>query len=336
MTNKKTLFYGWYSQSNIGDEMYKIAFPMLFPERDNRFVSVLTKEDVEWSDEVVIGGGNIIDKFFLTNANNMVKNKPLHFYSVGCTDLSVTASQLNSFHTVWVRDVMTYKKLNGMGVMCDLAPDASWVLSPNIDRGSKLWEDLFAAQDRDLYEKRVVVVLNSHLTSAQPDLLARDLARFDVFTHDMVNIIDHTNASFAFLPFGRRLPWDDRVANSWVAHKCKWHAKNAVVWDEWGVQETLDFVSAADAMISQRLHSTIFATIGGTPFLDVTHHDKNRGFLSSVGLEDWGVNYWDFPREKSKQILDDLITDHKSNHRKLQTIANRERRALLDHTRKMK
>jgi polysaccharide pyruvyl transferase WcaK-like protein len=191
-----------------------------------------------------------------------------------------------------------------LGVSCDLAPDAAWVMKPDRENGSRIWKHLFEHEKHDLYEKKVVVVLNAHLTSIQPDSLARDESRFFTFVHDLIQIIDNTSASFAFVPFGRQMRWDDRAPNSWVAHKCKWHRKNFVLWDgSWSVQDTLDFIAAADAMISTRLHATIFACMGGTPFVDVTHHDKNRAFLRSVNLEDWSVPYWDFSRERSWSLL---------------------------------
>ena len=55
------------------------------------------------------------------------------------------------------------------------------------------------------------------------------------------------------------MPWDDRVSNGMVASFCKFWKKNVVLYDELEVQDALDIISAADVVISSRLHSTIFS-----------------------------------------------------------------------------
>jgi hypothetical protein len=301
----KILYSGWYDHGNVGDEQYKTSFPALFPGHDNRFVRQLNAADVNWSDEVVVGGGNIVNAHFLEQIDRYIPpTKPVSLFSVGATDVPIdNPARFARFKKIWVRDQLSRNRLAAIGVPSDCVPDSSWVLTPDIDHGDRLWRDLFVSQNKDLYSKRVVVVLNAHLTSKQPDLLARDALRWQVFADDMVSVIDGTSASFAFLPFGRHMPWDDRVPGSWVAHKCKWHKKNAVVWDEWSVQDSLDFIAAADATVSMRFHSTVFSCIAGVPLIDITHHDKNKSFLESVGLQDYGVSYWDFPREKVHDLL---------------------------------
>lgn len=309
--------------------MYQTAFPRLFPWDDSRFRSGVVASDLDWADHVVFGGGNIVDRHFLGLAARAAKRRPVSLMSVGCSDPTVTAGQLEIFDRIWVRDTASRDRISSLGVHCDLAPDASWCLEADAESGRRMWDVLFESQEKELYERRVAVILNAHLTSAQPDVLARDMCRWQVFSNDLVEVVDATSASFAFVPFGRGMPWDDRAPNSWVAHRCKWHKKNAVVWDEWGVQETLDFLSASDVVVSMRLHGTIFGCIGGVPFLDVTHHSKNQAFLDSVGMGSRGVPYWDFSRVDFSGMLSGLLSDGGGFREELVSLACAERRRLL-------
>lgn len=307
MARMKVLFCGWYGHRNVGDDQYRVAYSRLFPRVDGAFADRPSPEQVAACDALVLGGGNVIDRHYLQVVRPYLGKVPVYAMSAGCTDSGVDPEDLKKFERIWVRDHRSVKVLAGLGVRSDYAPDAGWALEADVRNGDLVCRGLFERQEKDLYKRRVVVVLNSHLTTAQPDVLARDAARFDCFAHALAAVADQTAASFVFVPFGRSMPWDDRVPNSWVAHKCKWHGKNAVVWDELSVFETLDVLAAADAVVSMRFHSTLFALAGGTPVVDVTHHDKNLGLIESAGVEVPSVPYWDFSKDLFARTLNDLL-----------------------------
>ncbi len=333
---KKILHYGWFMGDNIGDSQYSQSFPLLFPHDQHRFVSSLQPSDISWSDEVIIGGGNIITNSFLKSACEAVAGKkPMKLHSVGCSDRNVSKDLLKKFKQIWVRDARSQSILSGLSIASTLVPDASWVLESSEARGRALWASSFAQRGLELYDRRVAVVLNSHLTSSPKGMLERDMARWQAFANDMVEIIDGTYCSYGFLAFGRKLPWDDRVPGGWVAHKCKWVGKNLMVWDMWGVQDTLDFLAGADLVISMRLHSSLFSCIANVPFIDITHHDKNLGFLESVGLNDWSVPYWDFSRKALRDLMDHHWEDHDRQRTRLREITKARKTELLNYVKKL-
>jgi polysaccharide pyruvyl transferase WcaK-like protein len=285
---------GWYGHRNIGDESYKLSFPRVFPEHD----FIFSEKPLIGVEGYILGGGDIISEDYL-NALTEYKNK--HIMSV---TLSSTNKSLTDFSTIAVRDIRSVNNAAASGVHAMYVPDFAFALSPNPDRGKELIRGIFKNAGHDQYSKVISVVVNAHL---MPDHAgyARDLFAFQHFTSELGKCMDETSASFLMLPFGRGMPWDDRTANSWAVSRCKWWKKNVCVYEDLSVQDTLDIIAASDAMISTRLHSTIFACLSCTPFVDVTHGHKNLGFLEATSLTKHSMPYMGI---ESKSLMDKLKT----------------------------
>lgn len=270
---------GWYNKGNIGDESYKLSFPKIFPQHKLTFCE--TPIGIN-ADAFILGGGDIVSPLFLKPMLG-IKNKHA---------LSVTVSEptnfLKDYNHIAVRDMRSMTNCGLSGVKAMYVPDFAFALDCNRERGKELIKKQFVSNE--LYTKVVVVVINNHLVP-QHWGSARELMAFQQLAFEFTTAMDFTSASFLFVPFGQKMPYDDRITNSWVSHRCKWWKKNVVIYDQLGVQDTLDIISAADAVISTRLHSTIFACITGTPFIDITHNHKNQGFLETVGLMKYSMQY---------------------------------------------
>lgn len=327
----RILVYGWYGKGNCGDESYKNSFPRLFPSHELRFAETLNADLIDSHDALVVGGGNIIDLHHLSHVNrfaNNLKGKPVVAFSVGFTDSGVMKEHLRIFDHIYVRDEPALERLKGMGVLATYCPDAAFGMEADWSWGRERWVELFHESRRDLYDHRVAIVLNAHLTSGGGDTLARDAYRFQLFANEMAHVCDHTNASFLFLPFGVQPPWDDRVPNSWTAGRCKWFKKNLVSYENRGVQETLDLIAGADVVVSMRYHSTVFSVVAEVPFIDIYHHDKNHSFLKTLGVTSWGIPYWDFSRDRISELLGKQLGDFGDRRERISQI-NREQRSKL-------
>ncbi len=293
---------GYYGAKNIGDEAYKLAFPFLFPEYDLTFTNKLTGPE----ETVILGGGDVLNPHFL---NQLYHAKHKHA-------MSVNSKNVTGFDSVIARD-----KRRGFQYL----PDFAFILSSDRDRGKTLIKQIFDRNNADLYNNLVVVVMNSFLVPVE-DTLARDHLTFEKVCYDLARLCDSVSASFMMLPFGNGFPRNDRIANSAVYMKCKFWKKNVVVYDELSVQDTLDICAAADAMIATRLHASIFSCIGGTPFVDLTHHDKTTCFLETIDRQHWGISYWHMDIDRVKTILVDFLTnDHRTA---LEKIASQNRKML--------
>jgi polysaccharide pyruvyl transferase WcaK-like protein len=304
---------GWYDKANIGDEAYKIAFPRIFSKHDFSF-------DISKAPNLILGGGDILNETFLKNA--------LKYPAKRRIALSVSANSntpidlIKKLDDVYVRDVRSVKYLTDHGVSCTYMPDVATCLQSNKTNGMNWLRKKYQTDGLELYEKKVGIVFNAHLYHGNPDILARDFNKLIQVVWDLAKLMDNTMASFVLFPMSTQFPYDDRITNAMTAGRCKFWRKNLVIYDKLNVQETLDLISTFDAVISTRLHASIFSMSAGVPFIDLTHHDKNRGFLETVGLSDWSESYWRFDCETVHKRLKHLLISGESDKNRLEIVRN--------------
>lgn len=290
---------GWYGHGNIGDEAYKVAFPILFPDDTITFIEKVDPADRP--DLLILGGGDIAYPAFTRQAVDSGFDVVAH--SISLTENSDFDS-LAEFDRVCVRDAYSVELAGERGLDVVYEPDVTFLLTPDPVAGRALLTQTFAEEGHDLRDRVVACVVSNYLANAKLDMLARDLTTFLKVSQDIAVVADQTDASFVFLPFSTKAPWDDRVSCGWVGDRCKSYQKNLVLWGRLTVQETLDVVAASHLCVSSRLHSTIFSVLSGISFIDLTHHTKNIGFLQTVGRMAWSLPFWEFSVAHYKALLD--------------------------------
>lgn len=324
---KNILVTGWFGHGNCGDESYKLAFPAVFPGYNFQFVERIPKQ--HQADAYILGGGNVLSPAFL-DQYQLIKDKPKHLVSVSAFG-EVDAKLLQGFDQVLVRDVRSKKILEGKGIKCTLMPDIAFSFQSEPEEGYMKLRSMFQTENLKLYNKIVTIIVNAYVAASNPDVRkSKDEFAFLSFCYDLAEIMDNTAASFVFIPFCTRGPADDRIANSWVASKCKYWDKNMVVYDKLSVQDTLNIIGASDAVVSMRLHSSIFSCVANTPFVDITHHDKNLGFLETIGKTDRSISYWNFDKEKCYLLLNETLKNPEPHKSDLQGITKEQKRQLAE------
>lgn len=304
---------GWYNRNNLGDESYKLAFPKLFPDLNFFFESSAQSCDI-----CIIGGGDILNRHYVKKAIDCPAKK--RFAISVSAGTQAPLDLLPELDGIWVRDHRSEEHLKSNGVTCGYMPDVAFGLEPEPEKGVELLEKHFEKEGLELYEKKVAVVLNAHLIHGKEGIRARDLITYLKAAQDIASVADDTSASFVFVPMSTGAPYDDRVTNAFAASRCKWWKKNYVIHERFSVQETLNLIAACDAVISSRLHSSIFSLVSNTPFLDLTHHDKNRSFLETMHLEGYSIPYWSFCSEELRSRLQSLLDNSEAIANKLRWI----------------
>lgn len=302
------LTLGFYDKSNHGDETYKDTFRQLFPNHQFEFTNQLNDKLISNNDLILLGGGNVLRNEYVKELKK-IKNKPIYAYSVGIEDNCT--EDLSIFKHIYTRDLKSLNKISSLNIPCTWIPDAAFILKGNPQNGKQIIETIFKQQQLELYNQVVVVVINGYIMSSSQDALSRDCFNFIKFSYDFAKIIDETPASFIFIPFGNKPPHDDRVANSWVASKCKFWKKNHVIFEQQTYQEVLDIIAYANLTISSRLHSSIFSYIAGTPFIDITHHSKNENFIKMIEKENNSISFYHFDNRIMKNKINELISQPK-------------------------
>lgn len=293
---------GWYDHGNIGDESYKLTFKQLIPDVPLHFTDYLS--DSSEYGTCILGGGDVLS---IENLTMLSRAKPSKKYIVSAMASANTPFRLLSdFDGIFVRDHRSQHLLTSHGIESSFMPDLAFFLKANPEKGRQYINSSFKNEKLDLYDKRIGVIVNAYLGTGS-ESLSRDFISFQKLSFDLAHIADTTSASFVFIPMSTRSPFDDRWTNGAVASKCKFWQKNLVVHDRLDVQETLDLISSMDAVVSTRLHSSIFSMISNVPFIDLFHHDKNKCFLDTVGLSHYGYDYWSFDRTKISGHLSDIL-----------------------------
>lgn len=272
---------GWYGHNNIGDESYKLSFPKLFPQHKLTF----SDTPQEGAAAYILGGGDVVSEPFLKPLEKFTKK---HILSAS---ISKVNKNINGFSTIAVRDMFSISNAAASGVSASYVPDFAFAFDFDKNRGQQLIKEHF--KEAELYSQVVAIVINSNMAFEQSGvpLIAKNICQFEHFSFQLAQLIDNTSASFLFLPFGSASPWDDRVTNGWTASKCKFYKKNSVVYNRLSVQDTIDIISACNAVVSTRLHSSIFSCVTGTPFIDIVHNHKNQGFLDTIRMNKLGIQY---------------------------------------------
>jgi len=301
----KVAVLGWYGNGNLGDEAYKTAFPLVFPNADFQFISDVKPKDSYHN--IILGGGDVYNEFYIRKISSVIGKK--FAMSVNCTDESLVDVSIAMFDKVFFR---AYNEACCYGSKTMVFPDFAFMLKANAERGKQLISDQFKHTESEQYNKVIVVIINSFLF-VREGLLARDYLTFEKFANDFAQICDNTNASFLFLPFTNGFPHNDRIGNSIVYSKCKFWKKNSMWYKDLSVQEALDVCAASDLVVSSRLHGGIFSVIGGTPFIDLTHHSKTKAFLNSIDRPHWSVNYWKFDSERLDTMIKLMLTDQRES-----------------------
>lgn len=282
---KKVTVLGWYGHRNIGDEAYKLAFPKLLPNYKLEFTNYLNGPTTT----IILGGGDVINPHFI---NQISRYTTADKYAFSVSTTGAVEQYLKLFKRILSRDKDV--------------PDFTFALDGNAKRGRMLIEAAFADAGAELYERLVVITMNTFLCQGESKL-ARDHVNFDRVCFELAKTIDSTSASFLFLPFGNGFPTHDVIANGILYSRCKFWKKNLLWTAPIDVQDALDICAAANAVIGARLHSLIFSCIGGTPCIGISHHDKTTSFLKTIGREDWNINYWQFDPTKVDLLLNDFL-----------------------------
>jgi polysaccharide pyruvyl transferase WcaK-like protein len=296
---------GWYGHHNVGDESYKLSFPLLFPAQPFTFNDPITLQGEQGT--AVLGGGDILNKRYVDKVLAGPFQKRIAM-SVSANSLT-PFDQLRCFDQIFVRDMPSVRLLESQGISSRYMPDVSLIMQPNKTNGEQWIKNQFLQKGLDLYTKKIGIVFNAYLFGGRLEMLARDFVNFFKVMNELVKIIDGTSASFIFFPMSTGLPYDDRVTNGLLSSQCKFWRKNLMIHEQLGVQETLDMIAACDLVISSRLHSTLFSLISNTPFMDITHHDKNKNILETFGLKKHSFSYWSFDSLEFEAMLKSLLND---------------------------
>lgn len=95
-------------------------------------------------------------------------------------------------------------------------------------------------------------------------------------------------------------------------------------------QELAGLLSKVDVHAGLRTHTLIFCAAVGTPMISINAYPKSAGFLNTVGMGDWTIDFADLSVEALAKIMERAWHDREMLREKMQPIVEIEKKKARD------
>lgn len=294
MKAKKVLVYGFYSKSNIGDQLFVEAFKHLFPNYHFTFSDNITEELIANKDAIFFGGGSFLDgephipqtlvhelkklKIFYLGIGAETSIHPWHKYLLKNASL-IAARSLESYDRL--------KELNDKTMFC---PDLVYCLSDQVAKRKKT-------------EKSILFLPNSHTISKWNSMAWKHTA-WEFFKSECAQAFeDLTGAGYKIdvLPMCENSHHRDSYNAIEIAAKMNNGDLKFLPFQEHSFSELSKLVSGYEIIISQRYHGLILADMVGSSSVNLHHHDKLKHFSGPLNKN---VNFYQCSKDSLLNAVD--------------------------------
>ncbi|MBT6068470.1 hypothetical protein HOG48_01815 [Candidatus Peregrinibacteria bacterium] len=191
---------------------------------------------------------------------------------------------------ITVRDEESAKRLKKLGIedgKVTITADPALNISYLLERKSRKKEILSEIQGEQIEEETEEKTDQKKYAVISLRYLERTNKLYEKAVIDFINHLISQNDYQVYLkPFGGGIISDQEYLNKLIDQNEL--DKNSVhVHKNNSLKETLDLIKGADFLLGMRLHSLIFATLVGTPFIGLSYSEKVRNFARSLNLEDF-------------------------------------------------
>lgn len=275
-TKDNILVLGYYDRGNLGDEQYKLTFPMILKYNTLTFKSV---DDISSIPEdisiIVVGGGDVINLYFMKKIQKLVENFVGKVYAVSVgIPYDISPEYLYIFDHIFTRSETDYQLAvskvgtNNVSITKDLAFKINVVPNRRMNPMTRI--GLCFATPYFYKNNNKQQLFDSILYSLQ--------TYYEVYNQNLI---------YHFLPFNTSgaINEDDTFINKEFAEK----------FDEIGIPyqlhnndlknpiDMLNFINNnTDVNICMRYHSIIFSAIAGKRFIALYTTSKIDNILSDL------------------------------------------------------
>jgi len=280
----KCLLIGFYDRNNIGDDTYKVVIPYLLPSCDISAVSCDDVVSIEESiDIVLIGGGDLVNDYFMNKVQLLLKSYKGRVYGVSLGIPFISCCHyLHIFDHVFVRSQYDFqlasKEIGNKNVT--YLPDFSVALS---ECGTPPVNTKAPRTTTDIINVGVCLAqplfFNNPKKTALQDDLCRALKTFSDNTSNHVR--------FILIPFNsneKNNQESDYIINNQVAKQLKKFELDVVLSNHLRTPtDMLDFFQTQlDICLCMRFHSVMFSLICNIPFVPLYVSQKVQNVLDDV------------------------------------------------------
>jgi polysaccharide pyruvyl transferase WcaK-like protein len=276
----KALVYGFYGKGNLGDDLFMNAFQTLWPEVDFKFVSRLTKSDVDAVEAVFFGGGSFL--YAMPNVDDDVdlRQKKVYYVGVG-TETDVHPFHALAMMTAGVVATRTPQFIDKINVMT--MGRANVIGIPDI---------VFAVPKVSVQPKRkpktLLVIPNSELIPRASDPHWKHVS-WEHYKNEFSQVLDHFTREGYSVSF-RSMCDNAHMTDEWAAAELvarmdgrRSKMSKAPAMTSMNLA-TLPYLLTS-VVVTQRLHGAVLAEMTNTPYVIVHHHDKLKTFEPCRGVK---------------------------------------------------
>lgn len=282
---------GYYGHGNLGDEQYLISLKHCFSARNLVFVDIdkLATLEIPREATVILGGGDVLNDYFLDRLARIPRPVRLIAFSVGIPYEDVLyTDKLDMFDAIFLRAETDMERVAAIYPRERLfyMPDASWFLLTDDIGGARAgrWS-WFSARTTaapalaHIKKPMIAVSLNRHFYTTP---IYRTLVTAIAEALEQISFLGYT---IVFVPFNTKREHGS-AENDCLFHNDVISAMNTVDYikvNPAGAAETLEVYSMCRGAICMRFHSCLFALYQQCPFLPIFETRKIKNLLSEIG-----------------------------------------------------
>jgi len=275
---------GYYDANNNGDDALQLAIKKMLHGVDLAFPKYAT------SKKVILGGGDVVNQFFL---DRIPKDSEL--YLLGCglgyeTELDLLKDY--NIKEALFRNKKDAELAAAKGINASYTPDLVFALEPSETR----LIDIKRVPPKKLLGVMVADNVSSSYSQKDPrqigygQYLKAELADALLYLSEWYKIV--------FIPMSHApYAYDTKMFYEIMSYMPPRHLDKELL-PPLGAMEVIDVVSQMDLIITMRFHGVIYSTLTGTPFVNIGLTRKTQLFCHEHLLGDLCVAPMTFTTER--------------------------------------
>lgn len=295
---RKVLCYGFYPKisTNVGDELFKLAFKKLFPAFSFTFTDILTNDLIDNHDAIFFGGGSFLySDIIKSNDISIIKSKPIFYIGVG-VEKNIHPTHLELLKlakAIFIRSPEELDNIKKINPNCYLIPDIVYCLA----------------------EKTPKTIINNYLYIPNIYLVSNNSephwkhASWEYFKSEMSQFISEHDTDVFCMSESHINSLSDSCAAIELLNKIKYD-KRKILTHTQDFEEIKKIFSSYKIIITQRYHGIILAEMFGIPYVAIHHHDKLKKCQPANGQF---IPYYNFNKSALSNAIKELKNFSENN-----------------------
>lgn len=285
---------GYYEHFNAGDEQYKESFQKIFQKYNLQFIDCDKLHECKFidSDIIVLGGGDVLNNYFLDKIISVFSGKQNKIIAVSVglpfQSVLVNTNKLNIIDYVFLRtkqDITLFQQYFHPSRVFYLPDISNFLITDNTVQRPYLTK----IQNAKNFGKRIVTIsLSRHIYDKN------HLSLYNGIIHNLVHFVKYLitfGFHVVFLPFNTN-PYNDSENDCLIHNDIVSNISNisniTVINETLSSNELLNVYKISDFAVPMRFHACLFALYNKIPILPIFTTRKIKNLLLDVN---WTFGY---------------------------------------------